>query len=213
MAEQRQQQPEDPTAHEIIVLSPKYHLSVHFPQGSLYADVWLGINTGTEDLLVHISELRRQALNTSPASETSETDTTTTTQQQQEQQEESPSSSTAASLSRKDSGCARTMSLSIRQSDYGLFNCPDGRRPLDWLVAKESLAQAESICQSHYDKFYRAVDKMQKHNREQIPSLDPLKRLLDEMRSKNAHYAGPIDQPTCCICKASPYTRLFFSML
>ncbi|KAJ1795793.1 hypothetical protein LPJ56_007280, partial [Coemansia sp. RSA 2599] len=63
------QQPEDPTAHEIVVLSPDYHLSIHYPQGSLYVDVWLGINTGGDDLLVHLSEMRRQALNTSPPSE------------------------------------------------------------------------------------------------------------------------------------------------
>ncbi|KAJ2786148.1 hypothetical protein GGI15_001674 [Coemansia interrupta] len=203
MAQQRQQ-PEDPTAHEIIVLSPKYHLSVHFPQGSLYADVWLGINTGTSDLLVHISELRRQALNTSPASEASDSTPA---------QQESPDPTSTAPLARKDSGCARPTNLAVRQSDYGLFNCPDGRRPLDWLVAKESLVQAESICASHHGKFVRTVDKVQKLNREQIPSLDPLTRLLDEMRSKNERYAGPIDQPACCICKASPYTRLFFSML
>ncbi|KAJ1846474.1 hypothetical protein LPJ73_004520 [Coemansia sp. RSA 2703] len=198
---QQKQLPEDPTAHEIIVLSSKYHLSVHFPQGSLYADVWLGINTGTEDLLVHISEMRRQALNTSPASEASEGE-----REGQQQEEDAPA------LMRKDSGCAR-MSLSVRQSDYGLFNCPDDRRPLEWLVAKESLAEAESICESHYRKFFQAVDKMQKHNREQIPSLDPLKRLLEEMRGKNERDAGPMDQPACCICRASPYTRLFFSML
>ncbi|KAJ1832208.1 hypothetical protein LPJ63_003710 [Coemansia sp. RSA 2711] len=194
-------QPQDPTAHEIIVLPPSHHISVHFPQGSLYADVWLGINTGQEDLLVHLSDLRRKALNTSPPDEIAE----------------SPAESSgdeASGLPRKDSGChPPTLNLAVRRSSYGLFNCPPDKRPLQWLVAKESLREAESICQTHHAKFTQAIDKIKKYNRSAVPDLDPLARLLDQMLVKNRCCPGPIDSPTCCICAASPYTRLFFSML
>ncbi|KAJ2720223.1 hypothetical protein GGI07_004744 [Coemansia sp. Benny D115] len=187
------QQPEDPTAHEIIVLSPMYHLSIHYPQGSLYADVWLGINTGSEDLLVHLSEMRRQALNTSPASEIA-------------------AEPSAASSARKDSGCA-PLRLAVRRSDYGLFNCPPDRRPLEWLTAKESLFEAHSICAAHHAKFADAVAKIQARSSERLPSLAPLQRLLDDLLAANAARPGTADAPTCCVCAASPYTRLFFSML
>ncbi|KAJ2646516.1 hypothetical protein IWW40_005367 [Coemansia sp. RSA 1250] len=193
-------QPQDPTAHEIIVLSPFYHISVHFPQGSLYADVWLGINTGHEDLLVHISELRRKALNTSPPDEIAADSART--------------ESEAPGLLRKDSGCHnQTLNLAVRRSSYGLFNCPKDKTPLQWLVAKESLCEATAICQTHHAKFIQAIAKIQKHNRSPVPDLDPLACLLDELLERNQLNPGPIDAPTCCVCSASPYTRLFFSML
>ncbi|KAJ1853152.1 hypothetical protein GGH12_005326 [Coemansia sp. RSA 1822] len=195
-------QPQDPTAHEIIVLSPLYHISVHFPQGSLYADVWLGINTGFEDLLVHLSALRRKALNTSPPDEIAADSAN------------SGNVSDESGRARKDSGChPPALNLAVRRSSFGLFNCPHDKRPLEWLVAKESLREAHSICQTHHAKFSQAVAKIQKYNRPPVPSLDPLVTLLDEMLIKNRSCPGPIDAPTCCICAASPYTRLFFSML
>ncbi|KAJ2651734.1 hypothetical protein IW137_000549, partial [Coemansia sp. RSA 1287] len=121
-------QPQDPTAHEIIVLSSLYHISVHFPQGSLYADVWLGINTGYEDLLVHLSALRRKALNTSPPDEIAADSA------------RSGNSSDEGGRGRKDSGChPPLLNLAVRRSSFGLFNCPPDKRPLEWLVAKESL--------------------------------------------------------------------------
>ncbi|KAJ1816708.1 hypothetical protein LPJ60_005196 [Coemansia sp. RSA 2675] len=189
--------PEDPTAHEIIVLSPNYHLSVHFPQGSLYADVWLGINTGDSDLLVHISEMRRRALNTSPPSETASDDDSLT-----------------APVTRKDSGCGHpTAKLSIRHSYHGLSNCPKDKRPQDWLVAKESVFEATSVCPGHHGKFTLAVDKMLKLDQARLPDLTPLRVLLDDMMEANNSVPGPMDSPSCGICRASPYTRLFFSML
>ncbi|KAJ2000837.1 hypothetical protein GGI04_003991 [Coemansia thaxteri] len=192
--------PEDLTAHEIIVLSREYHLSVHFPQGSLYADVWLGINAGTSDILVHVSEMRRQALNTSPPSETSS--------------DSGGGGGGGPAVVRKDSGCGNASGrLTIRHSRHGLSNCPGDRRAVEWLVAKESLFEAQSICSGHHAKFSGAVGKMQKHNHARLPCLAPLLALLDDMRSANALSPGPPDSPTCAICRASPYTRLFFSML
>ncbi|KAJ2027181.1 hypothetical protein GGI03_000600 [Coemansia sp. RSA 2337] len=189
--------PEDPTAHEIIILSPEYHLSVHFPQGSLYADVWLGINTGDSDLLVHISEMRRRALNTSPPSETTS---------------DHDDDSLAAPVTRKDSGCVHPK-LSIRHSSHGLSNCPKDKRPQDWLVAKESIFEATSVCPGHHGKFTLAVDKMLKLDQARLPDLSPLRELLDTMMEANKGAPGPMDSPSCGICRASPYTRLFFSML
>ncbi|KAJ2353455.1 hypothetical protein IWW50_002247 [Coemansia erecta] len=201
-------QPQDPTAHEIIVLSPLYHISVHFPQGSLYADVWLGINTGHEDLLVHLSALRRKALNTSPPDEIAADSANASSGSS------GASSADEAAQERRDSGChPPTLNLAVRRSSYGLFNCPPDKQPLEWLVAKESLREAESICQTHHTKFAQAIAKIQKYNRSPVPSLDPLAALLDEMLVKNRGCPGPIDAPTCCVCAASPYTRLFFSML
>ncbi|KAJ1643661.1 hypothetical protein J3B02_002781 [Coemansia erecta] len=191
------QQPEDPTAHEIIVLSPDYHLSIHYPQGSLYVDVWLGINSGADDLLVHLSEMRRQALNTSPPSET----------------QSEVSDSTGAGR-RKDSGCSPPpLNVATRRSNHGLFNCPGDKRPVEWMVAKESLVEARSLCQTHYTKFARAVDRIRKYNRQRIPNIDPLAGVLDELAARNTDDSGALDRPKCCICSASPYTRLFFSML
>ncbi|KAJ2796800.1 hypothetical protein H4R20_005411, partial [Coemansia guatemalensis] len=147
-----QPQPQDPTAHEIIMLSPLYHISVHYPQGSLYADVWLGINAGHEDLLVQLTPLRRKALNTSPPEEIA-SDTASI-------------ASSSAGLTRKDSGChQQELKLAVRHSPYGLFNCPEGTDPLEWLTAKESLFNAHSVCQTHYTKFSVAVDKIAKHGR------------------------------------------------
>ncbi|KAJ2820917.1 hypothetical protein GGI24_004349 [Coemansia furcata] len=191
--------PEDLTAHEIIILSPSYHLSVHFPQGSLYADVWLGINTGDSDLLVHISEMRRRALNTSPPSETAS---------------DHDDDSLSALVSRKDSGCGHPATkLSIRHSNHGLSNCPEDVRPQDWLVAKESIFEAKSVCPGHHGKFTLAVDKMLKLDRARLPDLAPLRELLDTMMEANKNGPGPMNSPSCGICRASPYTRLFFSML
>ncbi|KAJ2613361.1 hypothetical protein H4S08_002248 [Coemansia sp. RSA 1365] len=198
-----QKQPQDPTAHEIIMLSPLYHISVHYPQGSLYADVWLGINAGHEDLLVQLTPLRRKALNTSPPDEiTSDT--------------ASIASGSTAGLTRKDSGChQQEPKLAVRHSQYGLFNCPEGTSPLKWLTAKESLFTAHSLCQTHYTKFSVAAGKIVKYIRAEAPKLDldPLRRLLDELLEKNKADPGPMDAPSCGICSASPYTRLFFSML
>ncbi|KAI7831936.1 hypothetical protein BX661DRAFT_179540 [Kickxella alabastrina] len=199
---QQRKQPEDPTAHEIIILSPEYHLSIHFPQGSLYADVWLGINAKSEDLLIHLSEMRRKALDASAPQEVSPGSNDSN----------SSSSASAGSRattpgSRKDSGCSHaSMSLTVRHSSYGL------QAPQDWLVAKESLIVAESICEMHHTKFYAAVDKIQKYNREQIPNLDSFKSLLDRMLAINKACSAAADS-SCCICLASPYTRLFFKML
>ncbi|KAJ1877351.1 hypothetical protein LPJ57_003991 [Coemansia sp. RSA 486] len=202
--QQQQQQPEDPTAHEIVVLSPNYHLSVHYPQGSLYVDVWLGINMGKDDLLVHLSEMRRQALNTSPPSETPSDVGSTST---------GNSNSTATSR-RKDSGCSQTpLNVATRRTSHGLFNCPGDKRPVDWLVAKESLTEAHSLCGTHHAKFAQAVERIRKYNRQRIPNLDPLVGVLDGLAARNAADPGALDRPTCCICSASPYTRLFFSML
>ncbi|KAI9500793.1 hypothetical protein GGI25_005721 [Coemansia spiralis] len=221
--------PEDPTAHEIIVLSPLYHLSVHFPQGSMYADVWLGTSNKTHDLLLHLSELRRKALNTSPIEEiaTSPLSAASSSSELPSMvRSHSRSSSTTAtaasppSTARKDSVCDNNntsppqMCLSTRRSSHGLFNCPPGTRPADWLVAKESLFAAHSICQNHHAKFNAAVGKIQKyHQGPRPPSLEPLQSLLDDLLAKNKQDPGPIDSPACCICSASPYTRLFFSML
>ncbi|KAJ2911058.1 hypothetical protein GGI21_000227 [Coemansia aciculifera] len=207
--------PEDPTAHEIIVLSPNYHLSVHFPQGSLYADVWLGINCGDSDLLVHISEMRRQALNTSPPSETETSD---------HSDDSTPvaGGGGTATVTRKDSGCGNnggrpstSSRLSIRHSDHGLYNCPTDKRPLDWLVAKESIFEAKSICPGHHAKFTLSVEKMLKLEKgaKRLPDLAPLCALLDSLLLVNNENPGPMDSPTCGICRSSPYTRLFFSML
>ncbi|KAJ2081192.1 hypothetical protein H4R24_002523 [Coemansia sp. RSA 988] len=191
------QQPQDPTAHEIIMLSPLYHISVHYPQGSLYADVWLGINAGHEDLLVQLTPLRRKALNTSPPDEIVPDATRD-----------------SAGLTRKDSGChQQELKLAVRHSPYGLFNCPEGTDPLKWLTAKESLFAADSVCQTHHTKFNVAIDKIAKLRRSGVPDLEPLRQLLNEMLGKNKVAPGPMDAPTCGLCSASPYTRLFFSML
>ncbi|KAJ2801267.1 hypothetical protein H4R20_003740, partial [Coemansia guatemalensis] len=63
--------------------------------------------------------------------------------------------------------------------------------------------------------FSVAVDKIAKHGRPAVTDkdLEPLRRLLDEMLEKNKVTPGPMDAPSCGICSASPYTRLFFSML
>ncbi|KAJ2745505.1 hypothetical protein GGI20_002109 [Coemansia sp. BCRC 34301] len=203
--------PEDPTAHEIVILSPHYHLSVHFPQGSLYADVWLGINKGDSDLLVHISEMRRQALNTSPPSETASDHSDDT----------AGGGRSTTPVSRKDSGCGggsgghSANKLSIRHSDHGLSNCPADKRPQEWLVAKESIFEAKSICPGHHAKFTLAVDKMQRLERstKRLPNLAGLNSLLDSLLLANKENPGSMDSPTCGICRSSPYTRLFFSML
>ncbi|KAI8320503.1 hypothetical protein GQ54DRAFT_329159 [Martensiomyces pterosporus] len=200
---------EDPTAHEIIVLSRKYHLSVHFPQGSLYANVWLGIDTGTSDLLISLSEMRRSALDTTPTSElapsTSTSSTTSTTSR-------SRSRSGSATI-RKDSGCPPPPILPIRHSDHGLFNCPVDKNPIDWLVSKETLTEGHSICEPHHAKFHHTIERVAKLRQPGIPNLDSLQKLLDEFVDRNRRNPGPIDSPTCCICAATPYTRLFFSML
>ncbi|KAJ1662885.1 hypothetical protein IW140_005388 [Coemansia sp. RSA 1813] len=227
----------DPTAHEIIVLSPEYQLSVHFPQGSLYVDVWLGINNRTDDLLLHLSELRRKALDTSPAEEmatspmstasTSSPDFPLRTSPPSRSRSTSSSTVTMASQSagRRDSVCdqqqqqhgqlaPQNLSVSIRHSDHGLFNCPPDTPMSDWLVSKESIAIAQSICQAHHAKFHQSVEKIQKYHRgPRIPDLDPLKRLLDDFLAQNNQSPGALTAPACCICSASPYTRLFFSML
>ncbi|KAJ1801111.1 hypothetical protein LPJ59_000570 [Coemansia sp. RSA 2399] len=219
----------DPTAHEIIILSPEYHLSVHFPQGSLYVDVWLGINNRTNDLLLHLSELRRKALDTSPAEEmaTSPMSTASTSspdfppRASPTSRSRSTSSSTVTmSADRRDSVCdqhhpaPQSLNVSVRHSDHGLFNCPLNTPASEWLLAKESIATAQSICHAHHTKFHQSVDKIQKlHKGPQIPDLDPLKRLLDDFLAKNNQSPGALTTPACCICSASPYTRLFFSML
>ncbi|KAJ2779551.1 hypothetical protein H4R18_003947 [Coemansia javaensis] len=190
-------QPENPRAHEIIVLPPQYHLSVHFPRSSLYADVWLGINMGHEDLLVHLSPLRRQALNTSPLERVA-----------------SSRDASGASPSRRDSAAEESaLDLGIRHSTRGLCDCPPGTSPLEWLDAKETLFEAKSICKTHHTKFAQAVAKIREHNRSPVPDLAPLAQLLDDMLDRNAADPGPIDSPTCGICSSSPYLRLFFSML
>ncbi|KAJ2867763.1 hypothetical protein GGI22_000982 [Coemansia erecta] len=225
----------DPTAHEIIILSPEYQLSIHFPQGSLYVDVWLGINNRTNDLLLHLSELRRKALDTSPADEmaTSPMSTASTSSPDFPPRASPTSRSRSTSSStitipadRRDSVCdqqqhhhhhpaaPQALSLSIRHSDHGLFNCPPNTPASEWLISKESIATAQSICHAHYTKFHQSVDKIQKlHKGPQIPDLDPLKRLLDDFLAKNNQSPGALTTPDCCICSASPYTRLFFSML
>ncbi|KAJ2556370.1 hypothetical protein EV175_002058 [Coemansia sp. RSA 1933] len=219
----------DPTAHEIIVLSPEYQLSVHFPQGSLYVDVWLGINNRTDDLLLHLSELRRKALDTSPAEEMATSPMSMASTSSPEfparasptSRSRSTSSSTVTMASgavvggRRDSVCDQQLSMSTRYSNHGLFNCPADMQPCDWLIAKESIATAQSICQAHYTKFHQSVEKIQKYHRAPptIPDLDPLNHLLDSLLAQNSQEPGALTAPSCCICSASPYTRLFFSML
>ncbi|KAJ2748252.1 hypothetical protein H4S06_005013 [Coemansia sp. BCRC 34490] len=232
----------DSTAHEIIVLSADYHLSVHFPQGSLYVEVWLGINNKTDDLLVHLSELRRKALDTSPAEEMAGSPVSSsaaTSSPDFSARTSSPPRSTTSTATasshtaRKDSVCDQSqgphgygdslgqhpaspppLSISIRRSAHGLFNCPANTPAADWLIAKESILIAKSICSGHHAKFLQSVEKIQKYHRgPRIPDLDPLRRLLDDLLANNNQSPGALTAPACCICSASPYTRLFFSML
>ncbi|KAJ1826132.1 hypothetical protein LPJ56_002339 [Coemansia sp. RSA 2599] len=146
--------------------------------------------------------MRRQALNTSPPSEAPS---------------DLGSGSTDSNSSagrRKDSGCSQEpLDVATRRSAHGLFNCPSDKRPVDWLVAKESLTEAHSLCRTHHAKFAHAVDRIRKHNCRRIPNLDRLAGVLDDLAAKNTTDPGALDRPTCCICSASPYTRLFFSML
>ncbi|KAJ1661195.1 hypothetical protein GGF38_003806, partial [Coemansia sp. RSA 25] len=98
----------------------------------------------------------------------------------------------------------------------------------EWLVAKESIFEAKSICPVHHAKFVQAVEKMLKLERggndnnggggggdgaRRLPDLAPLTALLDTLLLVNKENPGPMDSPTCGICRSSPYTRLFFSML
>ncbi|KAJ2758414.1 hypothetical protein IWQ56_006006 [Coemansia nantahalensis] len=192
-------------AHEIIVMPPRYHLSVHYPRGSLYADVWLGINMGNEDLLIYLSPLRQQMLNTSPAEEMAS-----------EEKTDSGSAAAAAGVDpRRDSVCDANgeFELATRHSDHGLFNCPAGKNPLEWLVSKETRLEATTICPAHHKKFTQALAKVQDRCRTPLPDLAPLLRLLDDMQTRYESNPGHIDSITCGICKSSPYTRLFFSLL
>ncbi|KAJ1963588.1 hypothetical protein GGI12_001971 [Dipsacomyces acuminosporus] len=188
---------EDPTAHEIIILSRKYHLSIHYPHSSLYAHVWLGISSDTSDLLVSVTELRRELLDVTPKSESAP----------------SIADSSSGSSGRKDSGCVSPQMLGIRHSDHGLFNCPPDKNPKEWLISKETKIDARSICQAHYAKFRKMIDQVIKLDQPEIPSLDEMLSLLDEFQDRYNAGTGQSVPPTCCICSASPYTRLFFSML
>ncbi|KAJ1734900.1 hypothetical protein LPJ61_000831 [Coemansia biformis] len=192
-------QPEDPMAHEIIVLPPQYHLSVHYPRSSMYADVWLGINMGSEDLLIYLSPLRRKTLNTSPP----------------EQVTSDGKTDASGARARRDSVCDDNcvIDFPVRHTNHGLFNCPANKSPLEWLVSKETLFEAKAICQTHYAKFAQALAKVQKRSRTALPDLAPLLRQLDGMLETYNANPGPMESPTCGICSSSPYTRLFFSML
>ncbi|KAJ1953961.1 hypothetical protein EC988_002694 [Linderina pennispora] len=177
---------DDLTAHEIIVLSRTYHLSIHFPEGSMYAHVWLGINQHTHDQLISLSELRKTPLDTTPTSE--------------------------QPAVRKDSGCT-LQQLPTRTTHHGLCNCPKDVDPCYWLVTKETLAMAESVCETHAMKIRMAVKRIEKLRQPNVPGLSGLLELVEILLARNARRPGPIDDPTCCICAASPFTRLFFSML
>ncbi|KAJ2689297.1 hypothetical protein H4R19_006507, partial [Coemansia spiralis] len=197
-------QPEDPTAHEIIVMPPQYHLSVHYPRGSLYADVWLGINMGNEDLMIYLSPLRQKPLNTSPP------------EQVASDRAAGGRSYTSESVDpRRDSVCDENSAfdLAIMHSTHGLFNCPADKTPLEWLVSKETLFEATAICQTHHKKFTHVLDKIRDRCRTPLPDLDPLRRLLDAMQDKYTSNPGPMESPSCGICRSSPYTRLFFSLI